>query len=76
LLTRYEKQPFNTHYCRGGPAYLLTTEEGEKQREKLARQLNEQFPNLAEQLTDLKDQFLSAVTEKIQTPPRTDEAQA
>jgi hypothetical protein len=50
-----------------GLAYILTTEEGEKLRGKLARQLNEQFPDLAEQLTDLKEQFLPAVSEKPET---------
>ena len=47
-----------------GLAYLMTTEEGEKLREKLAGHFNEQFPDLAGQLTELKDQFLSAVMEK------------
>jgi gas vesicle protein len=47
-----------------GLAYLLTTEEGEKLRGKLARHFHEQFPDLAGQLTDLKDQLLSVVTEK------------
>jgi hypothetical protein len=47
-----------------GLAYLLTTEEGEKLCGKLAGHFNEQFPDLAEHLTDLKKQFLSAVTEK------------
>lgn len=50
-----------------GLVYLLTTEEGEKLCGKLARHFNEQFPDLAEQLTDLKEQFLSAVTEKQET---------
>jgi hypothetical protein len=50
-----------------GLAYLLTTEEGEKLYTKLAGHFNEQFPDLAEQLTGLKEQFLSAVTEKPET---------
>lgn len=50
-----------------GLAYLLTTEEGEKLCGKLAGRFNEQFPDLAEQLTGLKEQFLSAVTEKQET---------
>ena len=50
-----------------GMAYILTTKEGEKLRVKLAGHFNEQFPDLAGQLTDLKHQFLSAVTEKKET---------
>jgi gas vesicle protein len=50
-----------------GLAYLLTTEEGEKLRGKLAGHFNEEFRELAEQLTNLKEQFLSAVTEKPET---------
>jgi hypothetical protein len=50
-----------------GLAYLLITEEGEKLGRRLAGQFNEQFPELAAQLTDIKDQLLSAVTEKSET---------
>jgi hypothetical protein len=47
-----------------GLTYLLNTDEGEKLRGRLADQINEQFPDLAKQLTALKDQFLSPAVQK------------
>jgi gas vesicle protein len=44
-----------------GVAYLFTTEEGEELRGKIADKVNEQFPDLSEQFSALKDQFIDNI---------------